>query len=121
MDDAELVRGFQCLGDLSGDRQRFGQRERAAGDLHRQIVPGNQLHDERADAVCFPRRRRSRAMLGWFSAASVCASRVKRARRSRSAAKTSGRTLMATSRLSLESRARYTSPMPPAPSGADTS
>ena len=32
-----------------------------------------------------------------------------------------GRTLIATSRPSLVSRARYTSPMPPAPSGATTS
>ncbi len=55
------------------------------------------------------------AMLGWFSAASVCASRVKRTSRSASSAKTSGRTLIATSRLSFVSRARYTSPIPPAP------
>ena len=40
-------------------------------------------------------------MFGWLSAASVCASRVKRASRSGSRAKSSGRTLIATSRLSL--------------------
>src|SRR5215471_18690160 len=57
-------------------------------------------------------------MFGWFRAASVCASRVNRARRSGSAANSSGRTLSATSRFSFVSRARYTSPMPPAPIGA---
>ena len=40
-------------------------------------------------------------MLGWLSEASTCASRVKRAMRSGSAAKSSGRTLIATSRPSL--------------------
>src|SRR5262245_43088849 len=55
-------------------------------------------------------------MLGWDSAATARASRSKRARRSGSAAKRSGRTLIATSRFRRASRARYTSPMPPAPS-----
>jgi hypothetical protein len=41
--------------------------------------------------------------------------------RSTSEANDSGRTLTGTSRLSLVSRARYTSPMPPAPSGATLS
>jgi hypothetical protein len=36
-------------------------------------------------------------------------------------AEASGRTLSATSRPSVVSRARYTSPMPPAPSGATIS
>jgi hypothetical protein len=46
------------------------------------------------------------------------ASRSNRARRSASFDTSSGRTLMATSRSRRVSRARYTSPMPPAPSGA---
>src|SRR5262245_66596078 len=54
-------------------------------------------------------------MLGWFSAASVRASRWNRAVRSASRANTSGRILIATSRPSRLSRARYTSPIPPAP------
>src|SRR5262245_32936458 len=54
-------------------------------------------------------------MLGWFSKARVRACRSKRARRSPSWAKASGRILIATSRWSFVSRARYTSPMPPAP------
>src|SRR5438477_6636479 len=60
-------------------------------------------------------------MFGWFSDASVWASRVNRTSRSASLAKRSGSTLIATSRLSLVSRARYTSPMPPAPIGATIS
>ena len=55
------------------------------------------------------------AMLGWLSDASTCASRLKRTMRSGSLAKTSGSTLIATSRCSLVSEARYTSPMPPWP------
>ena len=54
-------------------------------------------------------------MFGWLSAATARASRSKRRRRSGSAAKSSGRTLTATSRPRRGSRARYTSPMPPAP------
>ena len=57
-------------------------------------------------------------MLGWSSVAMARASVSNRRNRSGSLANASGRTLMATSRPSLVSRARYTSPMPPAPSGA---
>src|SRR5271170_3878256 len=49
----------------------------------------------------------------------ACASCWKRRNRSGSRAKAAGKTLIATSRLSRASRARYTSPMPPAPT-ADT-
>ena len=59
-------------------------------------------------------------MPGWLSEASSFASRSKRARRSGSAAKASGRTLRATSRPSFVSVARYTSPMPPLPSAEVT-
>ena len=55
------------------------------------------------------------AMFGWLSEATTCASRWKRATRSGSLVNRSGRILSATSRCSLASRARYTSPMPPAP------
>ena len=60
------------------------------------------------------------AMLEWLREASSFASRSKRASRSGSAANAAGSTLMATSRLSFVSVARYTSPMPPAPSGPTT-
>src|SRR6476619_1280465 len=56
------------------------------------------------------------AMFGWLSKARTWASRWKRARRSGSLANESGSTFSATSRLSFVSRARYTSPIPPAPS-----
>jgi tannase/feruloyl esterase len=61
------------------------------------------------------------AMCGWFSEASTFASRSKRVSRSASQANASGRTLIAALRSSLVSRALYTSPIPPAPSGATTS
>ena len=57
-------------------------------------------------------------MFGWLRAAAARASCSKRRSRSASAENDAGSTLMATSRLSRVSRARYTSPMPPAPSGA---
>src|SRR5712691_10453389 len=60
-------------------------------------------------------------MLGWLSAATARASCSKRRSRSVSAANDTGITLIATSRPSRGSRARYTSPIPPAPSGARTS
>jgi len=56
-----------------------------------------------------------------YLASRAFASRVKRAIRSGSAVRASGRTLSATSRFSLASRARYTSPMPPTPSTPITS
>ena len=57
------------------------------------------------------------AILGWFSEASSLASRSNRARRFLSFEKSSGRTLIATLRPSLLSRALYTWPIPPAPMG----
>ena len=60
-------------------------------------------------------------MFEWFSTASSWASRLKRARRSGSPATVSVRNLSATSRPSRVSRARQTSPIPPAPSGATSS
>src|ERR1700726_1205872 len=54
-------------------------------------------------------------MLGWFSAATARTSRSKRS------VNCAAETLMATSRPTRGSRARYTSPMPPAPSRPRTS
>src|SRR5947208_15757896 len=54
-------------------------------------------------------------MLGWFKADADRASFSKRLRRPASEPRSAGRTLIATSRLSRASRARHTSPMPPAP------
>src|SRR6188508_756702 len=55
-------------------------------------------------------------MCGWFSAEAARASLSSRATRSGSRASVWGSTLSATSRPRRQSRARYTSPMPPAPS-----
>ena len=57
-------------------------------------------------------------MPGWSRAASALASRWKRSIRSASAVTSAGSTLSATSRPSLVSVARYTSPIPPAPIAA---
>src|SRR5579863_5309224 len=57
-------------------------------------------------------------MLGCASAATAMASLRNLASASGSFARCSGRTLIATSRFKRESRARYTSPMPPAPIAA---
>jgi hypothetical protein len=51
VDDALFVRGFEGLGDLSGDRKRVGERDRTAGDVHRQILALDQFHHQRGDAL----------------------------------------------------------------------
>src|SRR5688572_5873013 len=61
------------------------------------------------------------AIPGWLSDASTCASRLNRARRSASPATAGSSTLIATSRCNFASRARYTSPIPPAPISGPTS
>src|SRR5262249_30907013 len=60
-------------------------------------------------------------MFGWFKTPAARASCSNRRRRSASAEREVGRTLIATSRPSRVSRARYTSPMPPVPRGETTS
>src|SRR5437762_795741 len=56
-------------------------------------------------------------MLGWLSAPIAFASRSNRASDGGSLVRDAGRTLIATSRPSRASCARYTSPMPPEPMG----
>ena len=51
MDDPLLVRRFERVGDLPGDRQRFVERERAACDPVGERRPLDQLEDQRVDAV----------------------------------------------------------------------
>src|ERR1700683_132268 len=60
-------------------------------------------------------------MLGWLSAEAERASRSKRCKRSLSADNSAGRILIATVRSRRGSRARYTSPIPPAPSSVPIS
>ena len=116
MDDPLLVRRFERFGDLLRDRQRLVERDRAARDALRQVVALRRAPSRARDAVSF------------FEAVDARDVRViQRGQHLRfaleprqalgSAANASGRTLIATSRLSFVSRARYTSPIPPAPSG----
>jgi hypothetical protein len=46
MDDTLLVRGFERLGDLARDRQRFVERYRSARDSLREIFPLDEFHHE---------------------------------------------------------------------------
>ncbi len=117
-DDARLVRGFERLGDLPGEGERLRDRQRAARQANprasaprRTPVPARSAHRPPPDG----RWRRCSGDSGLRAAA---ASRAKRARRSGSSVKRDGSILIATSRPSLLSCARQTSPMPPTPSGA---
>jgi hypothetical protein len=51
VDDTGLVGGGEAFGDLGGDAERFGDRQRAAGDALRQVLAADQLHRDEADAV----------------------------------------------------------------------
>ena len=93
VDDALLVRGFERLGDLPRDRQRLVERASvrarcAATDPRPRPAPSPAPGRRRR-----LRSRRSCAMFGWFSAASVCASRLNRASRSGSLANDIGQHL----------------------------
>ena len=100
MDDAALVRGFERVGDLSRDRQRFVQRNRPCAMRSASVGPST---SSRTSARCLRVleavdlrdvrmvQRRERPALR----------ARKRASRSGSAANASGRTLIATSRFSL--------------------
>ena len=69
VDDPLLVRGFERVGDLLRDRQRFVERDRAARQPLRQIVAFDQFHDERMHAAGFFKSVNV-AMLGWLRDAS---------------------------------------------------
>ena len=90
MDDALLVRRFERFGDLLRDRQRLIEGYRTLRDALGERRPLDQLHHQRADAVRLLDAVDLRRCCGWFSDASTCASRSKRARRSASLAKISG-------------------------------
>ena len=115
VDDAALVRRLERLGDLPRDGQRLVERQRptrdAIGERRRPRPAPSRARGRRSpvleavDARCSDGSARR----------GVVASRSNRASRSASLAKASGRILIATSRPSFVSRARYTSPMPPAP------
>ena len=119
-----LVRGVERLGDLprrSASASASGRRpSRASSAVRESCRPASALRP--APSPARRRRRRLRARESWRcaddSAPPAAAPRASnRASRSGSLAKRGGSTLIATSRPSFVSRARYTSPMPPAPSG----
>ena len=99
VDDAALVRGLERLGDLPRDRERSSTGSGAASRSAPRASRPRRAPSRAPLSPPLPRGRRSRAMFGWLSEASSCASRSKRARRSRIAARTRpGRILIATSR-----------------------
>ena len=52
MDDPLVVRRHQCVGNLSGDRQRFIDRNGAFGNALSQRLPFDELHHEELRAGC---------------------------------------------------------------------
>jgi hypothetical protein len=106
VDDALLVRFFERFGDLLRDCERFVHRDRAALQPLREVLAGDEFH----------RQEVAGRAVGKSCALEAVDS--KRARRSGSCASSAGSTLIATSRPSFVSVARYTSPMPPAPIAA---
>ena len=112
MDDAPLVRGFERVGDLFRDRQRFGQRYRTLRDPILKRLALDELENERMGLWSILEGVNRRDVWGG-SAASSLASRLKRANRSGSLANRGAKTLMATARFNLVSWP----PLAPAPSG----
>ena len=51
MDDPALVCGFQCIGDLTRDRERVVQRKRTLGDHVRERLALDELEHQRRAAI----------------------------------------------------------------------
>ena len=115
VDDPLLVRGFERLGDLPRDRQRFIERNRPSRDAIGERRAFDQLQDERASRHPRLRGRRCRRCSDDSARRATCASRLKRASRSGSSAKAPAGPSGRRRDPACVSRARYTSPMPPAP------
>ena len=115
--DAGLVGDLDRLGDLAGDGQRFVHRDRAVREALRQILAFDEFEHEgprRANLLeavnlrnvrVIERGERLRFTLEAGEALRVVDERLRQ-------------DFSATSRPSRVSRARYTSPMPPAPRSA---
>lgn len=115
VNDPLFVRGVESVSDFARNLQRFFDSQRPTGDAIGECGSLDQLHDQRADAV------------GFLVSVDRCdVGMVQRRQNLRFAAEASqsvriegeaaGRILIATSRPSFESCARYTSPIPPNPS-----
>ncbi len=116
MDDPLLVGGGEAFRDLQRVVDGLLLRNRAGVELPAQRLAFQKLHDGVGDAVLVAevvdredvrmRERRDRLRLSLEPRERLGIRRDAR-----------GSTLIATSRSSFVSRARYTSPIPPAPSG----
>ena len=122
VDDAFFVRLVERLRDLPGDRERLALRDRAALETAGEVLAFDELHRKH---VCGLAGRRSRLLeavhmgdVGMVERGEQLRFFSKRASRSGSLETAAGSSLRATARSSLESRARYTSPIPPTPSRA---
>ena len=121
MDDAARVRGRERVGHRHRDAQQLVQAQALPRDERVEAGAAHVLHDDEVDgAVRLDLVDRDDVRMvergGGLrflekAAPAACSSCIRSA----------GRTLMATSRPSRVSRARYTSPIPPAPIGASTS
>ena len=116
MDDAPVMRGSQAEADSLRNFGRLARWNRPFGEPLPQRLALQKLRDGVGRPLVSPEVE-DRRMFGCDSAATAFASRSNRASASASAASDCGSTLTATSRSSFVSRARYTSPIPPAPSG----
>ena len=128
MDDALVVGGFERIGDLPRDVER-GRRSAPAPTVGRARTRARALGERLAlDQLQNQDTRTSGRLLEAVDRAML--RMIERRQHPRFALEPrqpigiggegGGRTLMATSRPSLVSRARYTSPMPPTPSSACT-
>ena len=121
MDDAVLVRGFECVGNLPRDRQRLVERDRPSRDPVGERLALDEFEDQGAHAVrvLHPVDRCDVRMVqrGEDVRFALKARQPLRVR-----ANSSGRIFDGDVALrDFVSRARYTSPIPPAPSRPRTS
>jgi hypothetical protein len=116
MDNSGVVSGGQSTrnvdSEIAGLPQTYGPRRRRS----RRVSPCNSSVTMYGDPLNSPTWK-IETILGWLRAAVACASSSNRRRRSGSYDQYSRITLIATSRFNDVSRARYTSPIPPEPSG----
>ena len=100
-----------CLAIGSASSSGIGPRAIRCGE----VFALDEFHHEGVDASWRSSRPVNGADVRMIQRREDLRFALNRASRSASVANESGRTLMATSRFSFVSRARYTSPMPPAP------
>ncbi len=104
MHDAALVRRSQSIGDLRAEIEGFADRDRPALMRVRRSIPSMYSMTMKGVPSSVPTSWMV-TMLGWLSAEAERASWVNRVRVSRAPVMRSGRSLIATLRPSLGSRA----------------